>query len=155
MSTFSPDQIPHSEFRVIEETLRRFFMEEDDADFAEAINALHRIEEQYQTALDRLWEAHDQLCGCDKPADEGRCSAPEETWGAFEYLGERERVSIPAINPDVSERRVDSPSAQGVDRAGRAGPLPGLSASVTSDLPRSETSDSAPASEPKEGHAGR
>ena len=65
MSTFSPDQIPHSEFRVIEETLRRFFMEEDDADFAEAINALHRIEEQYQTALDRLWEAHDQLCGCD------------------------------------------------------------------------------------------
>lgn len=55
--------------------------------------------EQYQTALDRLWEAHDQLCGCDKPADEGRCSAPEETWGAFEYLGERERDSFPASSP--------------------------------------------------------
>lgn len=57
---------------------------------------LDGLEEQYQTALDRLWEAHDQLCGCDKPADEGRCSAPEETWGAFEYLGERQRDSNPA-----------------------------------------------------------
>ena len=46
----SAERTPHSEFRVIEETLRRFFMEEDDADFAEAINALRRIEEQLEAA---------------------------------------------------------------------------------------------------------
>lgn len=50
----------------------------------------------FEGVVELLWEAHDQLCGCDHPTNPSRCSAPEETWGAFEYLGRRERVSIPA-----------------------------------------------------------
>ena len=54
------------------------------------------LQEQLETAQTRLREAHDQLCGCDHPTNPSRCSAPEETWGAFEGLGVRARVSTPA-----------------------------------------------------------
>lgn len=73
-----------------------------------------------------------------------------ETWkypgGTYANTEPHSRASSPAKKPDVSERRADSPSAQGVRRAGRAGSLPTLVAEDR-NLPRSETSD--PASEPE------
>lgn len=82
----------------------------------EAYRALMGVVEQYQTALDRLWEAHDQLCGCDQPANEGTCSAPEETWGAFEYLGWRDRDSESVRTP--SSEASDDPASAGTAQTG-------------------------------------
>lgn len=78
---------------------------------------LDTLREQYQTALDRLWEAHDQLCGCDRPAYAGTCSAPQETWGAFEYLGERERDSFPTSGERVATGEPSRTSAQGAKQS--------------------------------------
>lgn len=97
----------------------------DPAELLRQLLAAHRsLEGQYQTALDRLWEAHDQLCGCDLPADEGRCSAPKETWGAFEYLGEREKpICVSELGP-IYPSDLKPPASEGVADGLQASAVP-------------------------------
>jgi hypothetical protein len=113
--------------------------------------------QERDAALDALNGLVEQFDAYERVVEQARIIRQLEetgTWPDFQPLADALdalNVSSPAISPDVSELRADSPSAQGVRRAGRAGPLPGPSASVTSALPSSETSDSAPASSPQEG----
>ena len=86
------------------------------------------LQEQLETAQTRLREAHDQLCGCDHPTNPSRCSAPEETWGAFEGLGVRARVSTPAVSPFLC------------DHEHPCGECPGCKASVPAIIHESATS---------------
>lgn len=62
-------------------------------------------EDQFDAHREALAEAHDQLCGCDRPTNPSACIAPEETWGAFALLTESSPAKEPSESPLEAENR--------------------------------------------------
>lgn len=85
----------HSDFRFVEETLREFYMGEDDPDFAGAINALHRLEEQ----LEALHNALEYLLDFSERSRHGAPHSHEEWYVARDGARIALEASSPAKSP--------------------------------------------------------